>query len=329
VDFGAIDGDSNSLPDDWERFYFGNAGNDAAADPDGDGVSTGQELLNGTDPTVADTRHPADLNPINNALTIHEITAYAAAWKLGQAWSVAPTNIDLNFVTRAGYLWKNGEEYRLDLTVATNAPLWWVPGRQTRALAPRALRPVEGMGELTRTLPRNFTPGQPVTVTLETAPSPQVSCHAIEEQIPAGWNVTAISAGGVLDATNRVIRWGLFFDAETRSLSYTLTPAPSADLAEFHGDGSFDGRRGVTAGRSLLTRSGYAKLVILPGDNPAAGGPIGLQGEPAGDYVMEVSDDLIHWQVLARQTADETGRTEFSETGTGAQRFYRARVLVK
>ena len=35
------------------------------------------------------------------------------------------------------------------------------------------------------------------TITLQTAPSPQVSCHAIEEQIPAGWKVTAISDGGI------------------------------------------------------------------------------------------------------------------------------------
>ena len=46
-----VDADGNGLPDDWERFYFGQLGVKAAADADGDGVSNEDEWRDGTDPT--------------------------------------------------------------------------------------------------------------------------------------------------------------------------------------------------------------------------------------------------------------------------------------
>jgi|GEM_PF-1561034 len=49
----SLDGDG--LPDDWEIRYFGDTGQDAAGDTDGDGVSNLDEYLAGTDPTVSDT----------------------------------------------------------------------------------------------------------------------------------------------------------------------------------------------------------------------------------------------------------------------------------
>jgi len=47
------DGDGNGLPDAWETRYFGTAGVDANADPDGDGMTNRAEYLAGTDPTSA------------------------------------------------------------------------------------------------------------------------------------------------------------------------------------------------------------------------------------------------------------------------------------
>ena len=111
LDFGEIDTDGNGLLDDWEQRYFGATGQNPNTDPDQDTLNNRQEFQSGTDPLTADIRHPADLNPTNNLITIHEVTSYALAWKLGQPWPIAPANIDLNYVTRAGYLWKNGEEY--------------------------------------------------------------------------------------------------------------------------------------------------------------------------------------------------------------------------
>lgn len=45
----------NVLPDVWERFYFGMPEIDPNADPDADGLTTLQEFMLGTNPTVSDT----------------------------------------------------------------------------------------------------------------------------------------------------------------------------------------------------------------------------------------------------------------------------------
>jgi hypothetical protein len=52
------DSDQNGIPDWWEQFYFGSVGLDPLADPDGDGITTGQEFLNHTDPTDRYNGHP-------------------------------------------------------------------------------------------------------------------------------------------------------------------------------------------------------------------------------------------------------------------------------
>jgi len=49
---GDEDKDNDGLPDDWERFYFGDTTQGANDDPDGDGVSNLSEYRAGTDPKV-------------------------------------------------------------------------------------------------------------------------------------------------------------------------------------------------------------------------------------------------------------------------------------
>ena len=55
--------------------------------------------------------HPADTNG-DFRLVMNEVTAYGAAWKRGQSWTVPPVPIPIGYVTRAGYLWRMGETYR-------------------------------------------------------------------------------------------------------------------------------------------------------------------------------------------------------------------------
>jgi endonuclease/exonuclease/phosphatase (EEP) superfamily protein YafD len=52
----AIDADGNGLADAWERFYFGQVGQNPAADPDGDGFTNVEEQRTGTDPLDATDR---------------------------------------------------------------------------------------------------------------------------------------------------------------------------------------------------------------------------------------------------------------------------------
>lgn len=74
------------------------------------------------------TRHPADSNPPDFQITVSEVTAYAAAWKQGKAWPVAPDVIPVSYMTRAAVLWKSGGTYHFDSN-AGSAPACWVPGR--------------------------------------------------------------------------------------------------------------------------------------------------------------------------------------------------------
>ena len=68
--------------------------------------------------------HPADTNG-NFVITAAEYTAYAAAWKAGQAWTSGPYPITANYVTRAGYLMTNGGTYHND---GSGRPVNWKVG---------------------------------------------------------------------------------------------------------------------------------------------------------------------------------------------------------
>lgn len=49
----ATDSDGDTLPDEWERFYFGDLSATASGDPDEDGASNAAEFAAGTDPKVS------------------------------------------------------------------------------------------------------------------------------------------------------------------------------------------------------------------------------------------------------------------------------------
>lgn len=127
LDFGDVDTDGDGMSDAWELAYFGSiTGANPHDDPDGDGRSNLTEFLQGTDPLTPDGWHPADRSPADWAIDIREVTEYALAWKLGEAWSTEPYVIPVDYVTRASALWVGGEHYAFENDPPTTAPLWWV-----------------------------------------------------------------------------------------------------------------------------------------------------------------------------------------------------------
>ena len=81
-----------------------------------------------------------------------------------------------------------------------------------------------------------YTPAFPTHVTIEVAPDPAVVVYALEDQPPVGWTVGQINEGGVYDSVNHKVKWGPFFDAEPRALSYEATPpAGQTGLVTFDG----------------------------------------------------------------------------------------------
>lgn len=180
--------------------------------------------------------HPADLDG-NFMIEDDELTAYAATWRDGDEWSVAPNPIPSSFVTNAALIWRAGEIYRYEPTAAPP----WVPetgfagktGSATSALTPRD----DGA----------------VKVQLQVTPESGAFAYAVEELLPSGWTVQGISNGGQYEAAARTLRWGPFFDDTARQLSYTLVPtAGRAAISFVDGTVAFDGSAvAVTGARRL------------------------------------------------------------------------------
>jgi hypothetical protein len=267
------------------------------------------------DITIADALafHPADAPPQDNRITVDELTAYAAAWKSGATWPRAPSPIQIAYVTRAGFLWKSGEQYRY---VPTNTPPnCWVPLTNSD---PRAFITAVAASEAIRNLPPAFTPGQTIAVTVQIHPGAGVQTYALEERPPKGW--TIVDADGAT-ASDGVIRFGPFFDSQQRTLTYHLTPKTTFGI--FCGEVSFDGSSDPIGGASSVGVPGvrtehrdghvYFRFNCAPGDH----------------YIFETADsvDSANWhfeaEIIGAQTSIDVPAVEPSER----QKFYRLRAV--
>jgi hypothetical protein len=109
----------------------------------------------------------------------------------------------------------------------------------------------------------------PLVVTVTVTPDGDVQTWALEETVPAGWRVSAVSADGFWNEHAGVVRWGPFFDETPQTLRYTLTPpAGASGPQELRGTASFDGADVTVTGIRTLQRAPITK----PGDpgSPAA-----------------------------------------------------------
>jgi len=143
----------------------------------------------------------------------------------------------------------------------------WSPGSFSDRWSPGSSDPGKGRrlraGTAVRQVPATYVPGVPLAVTLTVTPDGDVQAWAVEETVPAGWRVTAISADGHWDEKAGVVRWGPFFDEPGQTLRYTLTPPAGAfETRTLRGTASFDGADVVVAGASTIQRAAS----IRPGD---------------------------------------------------------------
>lgn len=263
--------------------------------------------------------HPADLNA-DNRLADDEVTAYGAAWRRDDTWSVAPNPIPANHVTRAGFLWRSGELYRFDSTIGS-APLWWIPapGSGGSRSATPALDPAAAAVRSTN--------GASLVLTI--TPGPTATAYALEEQLFAGFIPSEISHGGTYLPTQNRIRWGPFFDNAERSLSYRLAP-PSGFNGEIAllGKASIDGEDILVTGRSILR---FGTLPLPPPVQPELEGDrlaVGIRGPLNARVLIETTHDLAApWDLateflLQRQDQDWSVPVEIQQSG----RFFRVRI---
>lgn len=184
-----------------------------------------------------------------------EIAAYGAAWRRGSNWPVEPNPIPDTYVSRGGYLWRAGERYAFDPSV-TNPPLWWVTNVSAGHPSGQSAAAPSGITAVSH-LPTNYTPGVPFLVSIDVTPDPNVLAYVVADQPPADWPVSIIDQGGEFDNVNKRVKWGPFFDASPRTLTYTVTPGFIAcGLARFLGNASADGGLEPTTGhREAITRA--------------------------------------------------------------------------
>ncbi len=265
--------------------------------------------------------HPADMSPADHRITITELTAYAAAWKRGEAWPQGPSPIPLDYVTRAGALWQGGEVYGYD-PAALEAPLCW---KNPDSSIPLPLAAVSW-----RELPETFLPGQAATVRIHVVPAKGVASYAVEERLPVGWKVLSASDDGDVTSEAGCVRWGPFAGDEARVLSYELVPpAAVASVGAFAGKASFDGvgrwtegtKAGNAADAETACRIGHAERTA---DQKVS---LRLHGRPGQLTVLEVSTDLVHWKEAGLSVMGVEGAVDVTDTGAeGNQRYYRLRV---
>lgn len=280
-----------------------------------------EQEVAGEDTLLPPPLHPADLAPADRRMVINELTAYSAAWRRGTPWSVEPNPIPIDYVTRAGFLWKNGERYAFNPGVA-QPPLWWTNAPSAGAQAPAGLvlQPISAQApRASRTLPAGLVVGEPFVVSVLAKPGPGVFSYAVEEQIPAGVVVANVTEGGEYDAQNRLLKWGPFFDAAERTLSYSASSSErSVTIA---GRISIDGASFLTEGPSQLQA-----IVRLLSVQTLPTGELALDlGAPDGQvYVIQTSTNLQQWTNLITVT-NQTGRLQFSDPDGFrlSQKFYR------
>jgi hypothetical protein len=188
--------------------------------------------------------HPADKAPSDFVMTLDEAAAYADGWMHASSISNGPAagasfglSPAVNYVARGGYLWKRGGGYTLSTNYPTPVPpMLWVADAAAQAA------PSDRYGTATSSMPTNYTPGVPFTVTIAVTPASTAVVFAIDEHVPTGWKVSDVSDGGVYLSSVSSVRWGLFLDGQPASVSYVVTPATNtATYGSFYGVTSFDG----------------------------------------------------------------------------------------
>ena len=264
--------------------------------------------------------HPADTDK-NRRIILVELTAYAAAWKVGPTSQPTAAGIPLSYVTRAAQIWRRGETYHY---VSTNpAPQCWVPDFEPiRALAAIASTAVRSTGP-------SIAPESPVDVTIAVQPVTGIGAFAVEEVVPAGWLVANVSDDGTFDAATRTIRWGLFLDGLGRSLRYTLVPPIGVtSIAELTGTASFDGELQPVTGSSQITAVEESSQLWMPSCIRRGDGAVLLKlaGAPRQVCVLEGSSDLNTWTEVSVVFLPD-GELDFLDLSAAstARWFYRLR----
>lgn len=274
-------------------------------------------------------KHPADADPGDWELSSAEMKTYAAAWNPGQRGNAGNlVSIDIQWVTRAGYLWRSGGKYHWDFRVS-KAPLGWVPD------APVASKPAVA---IRAPLPSDPIPGSGDTINFGNeglAAWLKLTASALGK---TGVTLVPPSGGLAVAAewvgSSGVWRWGPYYGDGPQELG----GVPEGAL---NGTGewtvSVDGESirslVLPAGVSIFDKSAPGGVVVSEGPRIAdvkrsAAGAVELTilGGSAGSATeaqLEVSENLRDWKAIGKAAAAVATIRCDSEANQSTQRFYR------
>ena len=121
---------------------------------------------------------------------------------------------------------------------------------------------------IVRSLPEFYRPGQLNEVVLDVTPQPGVRVYAVEDQIPTGWSVVAISGGGVYDPVAQKLKWGPFFDSLPRRFLCSLrSPIDDLESYDLAGRGWFNDQEQAIEGQISLHPEPNILRRALPGQH--------------------------------------------------------------
>ncbi|MDO8629842.1 MAG: hypothetical protein Q7R41_05065, partial [Phycisphaerales bacterium] len=158
----------------------------------------------------------------DGTVSLCEVIAYGCAWVRG-------CNDDISGVTRAAYIWRNGECYCWDGVVQNFVPRECGSGGPCCTVGDTASVSQEfspslgsalasvGSARLQRGL-REWD------VSIDVVPMLGTSASAAELVLPKGWKVVAIGEDGAFDSANGKIKWGPYFGDTARVLTATVRP---------------------------------------------------------------------------------------------------------
>ncbi len=280
--------------------------------------------------------HPADMSPEDHLMSINEVTAYSAAWKKGANWPVGPNPIRMDYVTRAGALWKGGEAYIFSPSSGA-PPYCWINVSfivQTNVVHTNIIRTmaVVAVNRIVSDLPASYTPGTALPVTLTATPPTGVLAYAVEDQPPTGWTVSSISAGGTWDAVNGQVKW-FFTDGQPRVLTYQVTPPTNATTAGlFAGSAVFDDMSApqttpIQGRRQTLPVDASAPRLGQCSQQPDGSWLLPVISIAGAKVAIEVSTNAVQWEPLA-VIVNQSGADICTDRSTtnAFLKFYRARL---
>lgn len=198
--------------------------------------------------TLPGTTHPADLNR-NYIITGGEFSSYAADWRNGDPWPVAPTMIPATYVTNAGVIWKTGGRYVFD---ASLTPPW------------RPETPLKSVAGLANATMERLEDGA-LEITLQVVPEDGTVAYLIEDLLPSGATIRTMTDGAIFDNISNVVRFGPYFDDVARTLTYVVEPAAGSNRNHFTGWASFnDASIPISGERTAWSQAGGGVTPDIP-----------------------------------------------------------------